>query len=338
MREKSPPGDTDVGDVVWKENDEASGVADLLGFDFAHLETEDRSGLRALINSAFVAHRRLPMLEVVFDRTARLMTTSLRQLADENVEVSLDDVTSTRFADFQQSLTPPAVIAIAKSEALDGRVLFAADGGLIFAMVDALLGGRRGGSVDRSDRSFTAIELSIAERIFTALLENLSEAFAPVVEGGFRLERLETTPRFAEIAQGASVCALSKFGIKFEGRGGRALALIPHAALEPIRAALGRTFISEAEEAERAWKAGFEREVSTAPIDVDAVIAERDVTVSELRALKVGDTLVFKRASGASAELRAGAAVIGCGRIGKSGDFAAIRLEAARPPPEKKSA
>ena len=46
-----------------------------------------------------VSYERLPMLEIVFDRLVRLMTTSLRNFTSDNVEVSLDRITSLRFGD-----------------------------------------------------------------------------------------------------------------------------------------------------------------------------------------------------------------------------------------------
>jgi len=52
----------------------------------------------ALINSALVNYERLPMLEVVFDRLVRMMSTSLRNFTSDNVEVSLDQITSVRLA------------------------------------------------------------------------------------------------------------------------------------------------------------------------------------------------------------------------------------------------
>ncbi len=47
------------------------------------------TGLDALINTTAVSYERLPMLEVVFDRFVRIVTTSLRNLTSENVEVHL---------------------------------------------------------------------------------------------------------------------------------------------------------------------------------------------------------------------------------------------------------
>ena len=52
-------------------------IDNLLGFNLDDHIANDQSGIRALINSAMVSYERLPMLEIVFDRLVRLMTTSL---------------------------------------------------------------------------------------------------------------------------------------------------------------------------------------------------------------------------------------------------------------------
>jgi flagellar motor switch protein FliM len=58
----------------------------------------DRGGIRAIINSALVSYERLPMLEIVFDRLVRYMTTSLRNFTSDNVEVSLGDISCHPFS------------------------------------------------------------------------------------------------------------------------------------------------------------------------------------------------------------------------------------------------
>src|ERR1700744_3960988 len=67
-------------------------IDSLLGFDLSEEEGGERTGIRAIINSALVSYERLPMLEIVFDRLVRLMTTSLRNFTSDNVEVSLDNI------------------------------------------------------------------------------------------------------------------------------------------------------------------------------------------------------------------------------------------------------
>jgi len=59
------------------------------------------------------------MLEVVFDRLVRMLTTSLRNFTSDNVEVSLDAITSTRFGDYLNSVPLPAMLAVFKAEQWD---------------------------------------------------------------------------------------------------------------------------------------------------------------------------------------------------------------------------
>ena len=91
-------------------------IDSLLGFDLADDDGSDSTGVRAIINSALVSYERLPMLEIVFDRLVRLMTTSLRNFTSDNVEVSLDNISSIRFGDYLNSIPLPAMLSVIRAE------------------------------------------------------------------------------------------------------------------------------------------------------------------------------------------------------------------------------
>ena len=97
-------------------------IDSLLGFDDEGAGAET-SGVMALINSAMVNYERLPMLDIVFDRLVRLMSTSLRNLTSDNVEVSLDQVSTVRFGDYMNSIPLPAMISVFKAEEWDNNCL-----------------------------------------------------------------------------------------------------------------------------------------------------------------------------------------------------------------------
>ena len=59
-------------------------IDSLLGFSVDDISLNDNSGIRAIIDAAMVSYERLPMLEIVFDRLVRLMTTSLRNFTSDN--------------------------------------------------------------------------------------------------------------------------------------------------------------------------------------------------------------------------------------------------------------
>ena len=86
-------------------------IDSLLGFN-DESEARPASGIEAILDSTLVAYERLPMLEVVYDRMVRLMTTSLRNFTSDNVEVSLDNVVSHRFGDYLNMVPLPAIIGV----------------------------------------------------------------------------------------------------------------------------------------------------------------------------------------------------------------------------------
>src|SRR5690606_27836867 len=83
-------------------------IDSLLGFD-GEDEESARTGIHAIINSSLVSYERLPMLDVIFDRLVRMMTTSLRNFTSDNIEVSLDNISSVRFGDYLNSVPLPAM-------------------------------------------------------------------------------------------------------------------------------------------------------------------------------------------------------------------------------------
>ena len=120
-------GDAGLSERVLNQEE----IDSLLGFDLGDDDGSDRSGIRAIINSALVSYERLPMLEIVFDRLVRLMTTSLRNFTSDNVEVSLDNISSIRFGDYLNSIPLPAILAVFRAEELDNYGLLTVDSNLI---------------------------------------------------------------------------------------------------------------------------------------------------------------------------------------------------------------
>jgi flagellar motor switch protein FliM len=137
-------------------------IDSLLGTD----DLEDEiSGIQAIVDSAMVSYERLPMLEIVFDRLLRMMSTSLRNLTSDNVEVSLDSITSIRFGDYLETIPMPAMISVFKAEEWDNYGLMISDSALIYSIVDVLLGGRRGTAAMRIEgRPYTTIERNLVEK------------------------------------------------------------------------------------------------------------------------------------------------------------------------------
>src|SRR6202167_1454201 len=305
-------------------------IDSLLGFDVNADQTQDKSGVRAIINSALVSYERLPMLEIVFDRLVRLMTTSLRNFTSDNVEVSLDSITYIRFGDYLNSIPLPAILAVFRAEELDNYGLFTVDSNLIYSIVDVLLGGRRGSSAMRIEgRPYTTIERTLVQRMVEVILQDMCAAFEPLAPVHFGLDRLETNPRFAAIARPANAAILVKLRIDMEDRGGRTELLLPYATLEPIRKLLLQQFMGEKFGRDSIWESHLATELWSTRIDIEAILDEQTMPLNQVMNLEVGQTLMLNSSPDSKIELRCRGVPLLTGRMGRVGRQVAVRVDEA---------
>jgi len=303
-------------------------IDSLLGFSLEEENGAKRNGIRALINSALVSYERLPMLEVVFDRLVRLMTTSLRNFTSDNVEVSLDAIQSMRFGDYLNSIPLPAILAVFKAKQLDNFGLLTVDSNLIYSIVDVLLGGRRGTVAMRVEgRPYTTIERVLVTRLVEVILHDARKAFDPLTAVDFELDRIETNPRFAAIAQPANAAILVKLRIDMEDRGGRCELLLPYATLEPIRKMLLQNFMGEKFGRDNIWEGHLATELWRTGMEVRAVLDEQKLPLKRILDLKVGDTLMLGAVPNDPVYLKVGDISLTRGRVGRIGHKVAVRVE-----------
>ncbi len=303
-------------------------IDSLLGFDEEHEDEGQRSGIQAILSSALVSYERLPMLEVVFDRLVRLMSTSLRNFTSDNVEVSLDNIASIRFGDYLNSIPLPAMLSVFKAEEWDNYGLITVDSSLIYSIVDVLLGGRRGTAAMRIEgRPYTTIERSLVERMVHVMLSDLGAAFEPLSPVTFRFDRLETNPRFATISRPSNAAIVARLRIDMEDRGGRLELLLPYATLEPVRELLLQMFMGEKFGRDSIWETHLAEELWMTEVDLEAVIDTQIMQLARVFDLKVGSRIMFGTSPEDPIQLQCGDVPLYTGRMGRKGQNIAIKIE-----------
>ena len=302
-------------------------IDSLLGFD-DDVGGGESSGVMALINSAMVNYERLPMLDIVFDRLVRLMSTSLRNLTSDNVEVSLDQVSTVRFGDYMNSIPLPAMLSVFKAEEWDNNGLMVTDSALIYSIVDVLLGGRKGESSVRVEgRPYTTIESKLVERMVHVTLADVSSAFDPLSPVSFNLDRMETNPRFATITQTGNACVLARLRLDMGERGGRMEILIPYATLEPIRTLLLQQFMGEKFGRDSIWENHLTQELYKTDVQLQAVLGELAVPLGDMLSWKPGDQILLSTTTNDFLELRCGDFPMFKGPVGQRQGNIAVRVE-----------
>jgi flagellar motor switch protein FliM len=302
-------------------------IDSLLGFGDGDGSGRDSSGIRAIIDSALVSYERLPMLEVVFDRLVRLMTTSLRNFTSDNVEVSIDNITSIRFGDYLNSIPLPAMLSVFRADEWDNYGLCTIDSALIYSIVDVLLGGRRGtAAMHIEGRPYTTIERNLVERMVAVVLADLSAAFDPLSPVNFRFERLETNPRFATIARPANAAVLARMRVDMEDRGGRLELLLPYATLEPVRELLLQMFMGEKFGRDSIWEAHLAGELWNTNVPLQAVLDTFEYSLRDVINWQVGTRIPLNATPQSDIALLCGDVPMFSGRMGRKGGNIAVRI------------
>lgn len=299
----------------------------LLGFQLDD-RNGDVSGIKAIVESGLISYERLPMLEIVFDRLVRLMTTSLRNFTSDNVEVSLDSISSVRFGDYLNSIPLPAILSVFKIEEWDNYGLFTVNSSMIYSIVDVLLGGRRSSNTMRVEgRPYTTIETALVEQLIEVVLGDVKAAFEPLAPVNFVLDRLETNPRFAVISRPANASIIVRLRIDMEDRGGKIELVLPYATLEPIRELLVQMFVGEKFGQDTLWEGHLATELWSTQVAIDAVLDEQKISLRDVMDLKVGQTLMLNATPDTKIDLRCGNISLANGKMGRVGDRISVRVE-----------
>lgn len=331
----TPAFDPGVGEEANTRILNQAEIDSLLGFDDEGNQGET-SGVMALINSALVNYERLPMLDIVFDRLVRLMSTSLRNLTSDNVEVSLDQISTVRFGDYLNSIPLPAMLSVFKAEEWDNNGLVVVDSALIYSVVDVLLGGRKGTpSIRVEGRPYTTIETKLVERMLKVTLSDMSTAFDPLSPVSFKLENMETNPRFAAITQSGNACVLVRMRVDMGDRGGRVEILIPYATLEPVRELLLQMFMGEKFGRDSIWETHLTNELYQTEVHLQAILGEKTVMLRDMLNWEKGTLIMFNTKPDDTVEMRCGDFPMFLGPMGQKEGNIAVRIDRYIPPEEE---
>ncbi|HEY8383098.1 MAG TPA: flagellar motor switch protein FliM [Microvirga sp.] len=302
-------------------------IDQLVGFSLHELSASGAGGIRAIVDSGVISYERLPMLEIIFDRMIRLLSTSLRNFFQDNVEVTLDNITSVRFGDYLNSIPLPVQLAVFKAEGWENSGLITVESSLAYSALDLLLGGKRGGVAARLDgRPFTTIETQLIKRMVEVILADAELSFQPLSPVRFTVDRMETNPRFATITRPANAAILIDLRLDMEGRGGLLQILLPYATIEPIRDLLLQSFMGEKLGRDPVWEEPLATEIWQADVAVEAVLHEVRLPLKRVLSLQVGDTLMFDAKPTELVTLRCGEWVLTQGQIGRIDEKIAVQV------------
>jgi flagellar motor switch protein FliM len=243
-----------------------------------------------LVNEVRAVRGRLPALELINERFARLLAVGLNQLIQREAEITLLPMRVMKQVEFVRALQAPASMNLVRLAPLRGTALFVLDAALVSAVVDHYFGGA-GRPAAISGRPFTPAELRVITMVLKQVFRDLGDAWQPVAQLAGEFVSAESDPQFLEGADSTEVVLVNSFKITMEGGGGELHLLLPHSMIEPIRAALDAGTAPKRTDGAEFWTRQLREDLEDVEVQLVPVLGRASLSVGGLLALKPGDVI-----------------------------------------------
>ena len=238
-----------------------------------------------------IVRGRMPTLEIINERFARLLRVGLFNFMRRSAEISVGPVRVTKYGEFVRNLVQPSNLNIVQTKPLRGNSLIIFDPTLVFTVVDNMFGGDSRFNTRVEGRDFTPTEQRIIQRLLAVVLDGYNKAWQPVFPLAMEFLRSEMHTQFATIATPSEVVVSSTFSVELGSAGGAIHVVTPYSTLEPIREQIYSSAQSDGAEPDSRWMQMLRRQVQHAEVEISAHLARTPITLAQVLAMRRGDVI-----------------------------------------------
>lgn len=236
------------------------------------------------------ARGRMPALDLINERFARLFRVSLFNMLRRSPEVSVAPVEMRKFSEYVQTLHAPTGLNLIRLNPLRGTALMIFDPRLVFAVVENFFGGN-GRFARVEGREFTPTETRIINLQMTQAFKDLQEAWSPVAAIAPEYLGRETNPQFVNSVSPTEIVVITRFHVELDGGGGDLHVTMPYSMIEPLRELLDAGVQGDRVERDERWQQALREEIEDAEVRLTAVLGRAQVSLGQLLDMKAGDIL-----------------------------------------------
>lgn len=256
-------------------------------------EAESADGVRPynIGTQERIVRGRMPTLELINERFARLLRIGLFNFMRKSAEISIGQVRVVKYGEFIRNLPMPTNLNMVQMLPLRGTSLMVFDPNLVFLVIDNLFGGDGRYHTRVEGRDFTATEMRMIQRLLDVVFAEFEKAWLPVFKVKFEYLRSEVNSQFVNIATPSEIVVATTFTIEFSGTSGEFHVCLPYSMIEPIRDRLYSTMQSEQITADSRWINMMRNQVQDAEIELVVNLGSARMTLGQIAAMQVGDVV-----------------------------------------------
>lgn len=237
-----------------------------------------------------IVRGRMPTLEMINERFARLMRLSLFGLVRRSPEISVLGITTPKYAEYVPGLAVPTSLNLIRFNPLSGTSLMIFEAKLVFALIDSYFGGT-GRYAKIEGRDFTSTETQMIEMLMELVTKATREAWDPVLSVDVELVNREMNPNLANIVSPTEIVVVSRFRVEIDGVGGEIHITFPYSTLEPLKDTLRAGMQSDRASREERWSQILRNELEDSEVELAASLGQAKVSLGQLLDMRPGDII-----------------------------------------------
>ena len=238
---------------------------------------------------------RLPGLEAVYDRFARLLAQSMTISMRRSVSVSRRATEMMNYKDYIEDVRPPAALGVFSLTPLRGHALMVLEQRLVNVIIDLMFGGTGMNQVSQAKKDFTGIETRMVSRMVRKSIQDLETAWKKISALQARFDRLETHPKFTNIVPEEEVVVVTTFDAVINRAPMTLSVCIPYLMLDPIRAKLEGSYGFEDTEVNHLNVSRLTENLLQTNVEVTVQLGETRISLRRFLNLMVGDHLLLNQ-------------------------------------------
>jgi flagellar motor switch protein FliM len=274
-----------------------------------------------------VSKEQLKGLQSFFEAFARELGILLPPFLRTVVRVDLVSIDQLTYDEFILSVARPTSMSIIDMAPLEGRAVIELSPTMVFPIVDRVLGGK--GVALPTARELTEIEDRIVYRIVLMILDTWKRAWEHLVEFKMSVVSQESDPLIVQIVAGSEMIVLVGYEVYIGETVGSMNMCIPLVVLNPVldqissQAHFQRALPPEVILATRMHIEGV---VKRARVDVEPILGQTRLMLSDVARLQPGDVIPLDTAAAEPIPVRVGGVTRFLAKPGRRGEQSSVQL------------
>ncbi|MCX7714813.1 MAG: flagellar motor switch protein FliM [Clostridia bacterium] len=231
-------------------------------------------------------------LHNIYSTFSHLFSTYLSGTLRTTCQVEVLSAEELTYSEYTNSLQSPLILAIIDMAPLEGSTLIEMSPNIAYGIINRLLGGK-GGDLEAS-KTFTDIDIALIEKVIVQILKQIDSAWSRIVAVRSVLNRIETSPQFAQIVSYSEPTVIVTISVKIADEvEGFINICIPLVALEPVLDNMESSIWVSSKKViiDKENEKEIKKRLLNTKFELIATFNEISMTLGEFLALETGDVI-----------------------------------------------